>query len=79
MTETYVPLKLINEKYSEDKSGASSPSSSHSEASFDHTLEKSNLGYRDIISNCGKYRFKLGIIDFLTLYNTSKFFENEIK
>ena len=83
LTESYVPLKLVDEEnYSEDKSDASSSQKSFSQDDFDISPNKNvyeNLGYRDIKSNCGNYRFKLGIIDFLTLYNTSKYFENELK
>lgn len=36
-------------------------------------------GYADIDSIDGRYRFKIGIIDFLTNYNTFKLLENQIK
>jgi len=36
-------------------------------------------GYSNIDSIDGRYRFKIGIIDFLTNYNTKKFIENRFK
>ena len=36
-------------------------------------------GYADIESVHGEYRFKIGIIDFLTKYNKFKYIENQTK
>jgi len=38
-----------------------------------------NKGYTDIESLEGEYRYKLGIIDFLTAYGASKYLENRFK
>ena len=39
----------------------------------------SPMGYADVESVCKQYRFKIGIIDFLTSYNSAKFLENKVK
>ena len=36
-------------------------------------------GYTDVESIEGSLRYKLGIIDFLTTYDTSKYLENKFK
>ena len=36
-------------------------------------------GFADIESEKGDFRYKIGIIDFLTNYNNKKYFENQIK
>ena len=36
-------------------------------------------GFADIESTCGNYRFKLGVIDFLTSYDYKKYLENQFK
>ena len=36
-------------------------------------------GFADIESNDGRWRYKIGIIDFLTNYDTFKFLENQLK
>ena len=38
-----------------------------------------NKGFCDIESTDGNTRFKLGLIDFLTLYSSKKFIENQVK
>ena len=38
-----------------------------------------NKGFCDIESVDGNTRFKLGLIDFLTEYNSKKFLENRVK
>ena len=42
-------------------------------------LNRERLGFRELECNTGEFKFKLGIIDFLTVYNKAKYFENEIK
>lgn len=39
----------------------------------------SSKGFADIESSCGNYRYKLGVIDFLTTYNYAKYLENQVK
>ena len=38
-----------------------------------------NKGYADVESVHGEYRFKIGVIDFLTKYNNFKLLENQAK
>ena len=40
---------------------------------------KDNQGHADIVSIEGDFRYKLGIIDFLTKYTGLKFLENKVK
>ena len=42
------------------------------------SLKKSD-GFMNIGSNCGQFRYKIGLIDFLTKYSNLKKFENEFK
>ena len=44
------------------------------EKNEDH--ESGPRGFEDIESLCKQYRFKIGIIDFLTNYNSAKYLEN---
>ena len=41
-----------------------------------HHLKK---GFTDIESTDGSMRYKIGIIDFLTNYNSAKYLENQMK
>ena len=45
----------------------------------DNLLMKEERGYADIVSNDGKFRYKIAIIDFLTYYTGLKFIENRFK
>ena len=36
-------------------------------------------GFADVESKDGRWRYKIGIIDFLTNYDTFKFLENQLK
>jgi len=45
----------------------------------DPALASRSKGYADIESLEGEYRYKLGIIDFLTAYGASKYLENRFK
>ena len=36
-------------------------------------------GFADLESISGDYRYKIGIIDFLTNYSNVKYFENQLK
>jgi hypothetical protein len=45
----------------------------------DPTIASRHKGYTDIESLEGEYRYKLGIIDFLTAYGASKYLENRFK
>jgi len=45
----------------------------------DPALPSRNKGYTDIESLEGEYRYKLGLIDFLTAYGASKYLENRFK
>lgn len=41
-------------------------------------LKKSD-GFLNLESNCGQFRYKIGLIDFLTKYNNLKMIENQLK
>ena len=45
----------------------------------DEHCEHKVKGYADIESVSGDFRYKIGIIDFLTNYNSSKYLENQFK
>jgi len=45
----------------------------------DPALSTRQKGYTDIESLEGEYRYKLGLIDFLTAYGASKYLENRFK
>lgn len=40
------------------------------------SFKMSNKGYADVESKHGEYRFKIGVIDFLTKYSNLKYLEN---
>ena len=40
---------------------------------------KDYQGYADFVSSDGKFRYKIGIIDFLTKYTGLKYIENVLK
>jgi len=42
-------------------------------------FENSKKGYADIESKGKRYRYKIGIIDFLTEYDSTKYIENQVK
>ena len=44
-----------------------------------NSFKDSSKGYVDVESQHGEYRFKIGVIDFLTKYSNLKYLENQTK
>ena len=43
------------------------------------SLAKADQGFADIVSANGDFRYKVGVIDFLTRYTSAKYVENKVK
>ena len=84
MINEFIPMMektktIVNELSINKDPTPSTPSDSDSDQYEFLHLQTQSKGFRDLKSTQGDYRFKLGIIDFLTLYDTSKYLENEFK